>query len=110
MEMFDAVHDWFNNRVPTLHRFYGCFFINTCGEYSDPEHPVHKRCAAHKSRIFELLKRHALEIYSSETDAEELANALFLLKEGAIVKAHVEGDLDAALKAKAIASRMISPH
>ncbi|MBL3827166.1 MULTISPECIES: TetR/AcrR family transcriptional regulator [unclassified Marinobacter] len=110
MEMFDAVHDWFNNRVPTLHHFYGCFFINTCGEYSDPEHPVHKRCAAHKTRVFELLKRHALEISTSETEAEELANALFLLKEGAIVKAHVEGDLDAALKAKAIASRMISPH
>jgi AcrR family transcriptional regulator len=110
MEMFDAVHDWFNNRVPTLQRFYGCFFINTCGEYSDPEHPVHKRCAAHKTRIFELLKQHTREICSSEGDAEELANALFLLKEGAIVKAHVEGDLDAALKAKGVASRMISPH
>ncbi len=82
----------------------------TCGEYSDPDHPVHKRCAAHKTKVFELLKRHALEICTSETEADELANALFLLKEGAIVKAHVEGDLDAALKAKAIASRMISPH
>lgn len=107
MEMFDAVDDWFNNRVPTLHHFYGCFFINTCGEYSDPEHPVHKRCAAHKRRVFELLKRHAVKAFSSDADAEECANGLFLLKEGAIVKAHVEGDLNAALKAKAIALRMI---
>lgn len=110
LEMFDAIHDWFNNRVPTLQRFYGCFFINTCGEYSDPEHPVHKRCAAHKKKVFELLRTHALEICDSEADADDLANALFLLKEGAIVKAHVEGDLDAAIKAKAIASKMISPH
>ncbi|MBW4933147.1 TetR/AcrR family transcriptional regulator [Marinobacter sp. F4206] len=107
LEMFDAVNDWINNRVPTLHRFYGCFFINTCGEYSDPEHPVHKRCATHKKRIFELLKQHALALRDSDKDAEDLANALFFLKEGAIVKAHVEGDLEAAVKAKAIAESML---
>lgn len=107
LEMFDAVDDWINNRVPNLHRFHGCFFINTCGEYSDPEHPVHKRCAAHKTRVFELVKQHAGELGGSADDAENLANALFLLKEGAIVKAHVEGDLDAAAKAKRIAERMI---
>ena len=84
--------------------------VEAAVEHSDPDHPVHRRCAAHKTKVFELLKRHALEICTSETEADELANALFLLKEGAIVKAHVEGDLDAALKAKAIASRMISPH
>lgn len=107
LEMFDAVNDWINNRVPSLHRFYGCFFINTCGEYSDPEHPVHKLCAAHKARVLQLLKRHASELRDSETGAEELANALFFLKEGAIVKAHVVGDLDAAVKARAIAESMI---
>lgn len=107
LEMFDAVHDWINSRVPTLSRFYGCFFINTCGEYSDPEHPVHKRCAAHKTRVFDLLKYHAGKFCESEAEAEELANALFLLKEGAIVKAHVEGDLEAAVKARAIAKRMM---
>ncbi|SDW66935.1 TetR/AcrR family transcriptional regulator [Marinobacter mobilis] len=110
LEMFDAVHDWFNNREPALPRFCGCFFINACGEYSDPEHPVHKRCAVHKARVFELLKMHAEKVCCSQAEAEQLANALFLLKEGAIVKAHVEGDLDAALKAKAIASGMILPH
>jgi len=107
LEMFDAVNDWINNRVPTLNRFYGCFFINTCAEYSDPEHPVHKRCAAHKARIFRLFKHHAESLSNSEMDAEELANALFLLKEGAIVKAHVEGDLEAAVKARVIAERMM---
>ncbi|WP_438970031.1 TetR/AcrR family transcriptional regulator, partial [Methylophaga sp.] len=33
--MFDALDDWFHNRVPTLSRFNGCFFINTCSEYGD---------------------------------------------------------------------------
>lgn len=107
LELFDAIHDWINNRVPTLNRFYGCFFINTCGEYSDPAHPVHERCAAHKMRIFQMIKSHAFSATQSDSEAEHLANAMVLLKEGAIVKAHVEGDLDAAIKARAIASRLL---
>ena len=107
LEVFDALDDWFNNRVPTLQRFYGCFFINTCGEYSDPGHPVHQRCAAHKTRVFNLLMTHAEAVRAPGESAEQLANALFFLKEGAIIKAHVEGDREAATKAKAIAQTMM---
>ncbi|MDI9245334.1 TetR/AcrR family transcriptional regulator [Marinobacter sp. CHS3-4] len=110
LEVFDAIHDWFNNKVPMLNRFCGCFFINTCGEFSDPEHEVHKRCAEHKARVFELLLGHARKVTRSEAEAKNLAYALSLLKEGATIKAHVEGDLEAALSAKQIAARMISSH
>lgn len=98
MEMFDAVHDWFNDRVPSLQRFYGCFSLTPA--VSTATRTTRSTDAARliKQKVFELLKRHALEISTSETEADELANALFLLKEGAIVKAHVEGDLDAAFK------------
>lgn len=107
LEMFDAVDDWVNGRVPSLSEFHGCFFINACGEYSDPSHPVHQRCADHKTRVFKLILEQVEKIKGAGTQAEELANALFMLKEGVIVKAHVEGDSQAAVKAREIARSML---
>lgn len=106
LEMFDALDDWINNRIPSLYSFHGCFFVNACGEFSDPEHPVHQRCAAHKDRVFSLLLQHSEVIKGKGVGAEQLANALFFLKEGVIVKAHVAGDLEAAVKARGIVEAM----
>lgn len=107
LEVFDAIDDWINNRVPLLSRFCGCFFINTCAEYSDPNHPVHQQCAKHKVKIMGLLQRIALVLKGAESDANQLADALYLLKEGSIVKAHVEGDNRAAIKARGVAELLI---
>lgn len=110
LEMFDAVDDWINSRVPSLREFHGCFFINACGEFSDPTHPVHRRCASHKTRVFNLIRKHVEVFKGPGVEAEELANALFFLKEGVIVKAHVEGDSQAAVKAKKIAQSLLNTH
>ncbi|WP_341501495.1 TetR/AcrR family transcriptional regulator [Gallaecimonas sp. GXIMD4217] len=100
--LFLALDDWFNDRVPALAPFLGCFFINACGEYSEAASPVHQACRAHKVRILALLETE-LASHCPGADARALAEALQLLKEGAISRAHVEGDRDAALAALPLA-------
>ncbi|PSL14942.1 TetR family transcriptional regulator [Marinobacterium halophilum] len=106
MALFDALDDWFNGRDPSIQPFYGCFFINVSAEFGNPEHPVHQQCAAHKQQLAALI-RQRLESMPKYA-ADSLIDALLLLKEGAIVQASVAGDLEAGLKAKAVAQRLFS--
>lgn len=101
--LFDALDDWFNDRVELLTEFHGCFFINTCGEYGDPEHEVHRRCAQHKAAVIARIAGHLARCGLEQEKARALADTLGLLKEGATVQAHVMGDKQAALKGKALA-------
>lgn len=102
-ELFDALDDWINNRVGLLTDFHGCFFINTCAEYNDPEHPLHQQCQQHKQRINELIERHVIALGIYHPTAQTVTESLSLLKEGAITKAHVQGELQAAQQAKGMA-------
>lgn len=104
--LFDALDDWFNDRVELLTEFHGCFFINTCGEYGDPEHEVHRRCARHKAAVIARIAGHLARCGQEQEKARALADTLGLLKEGAIVQAHVTGDKQAALKGKALAATL----
>lgn len=102
-ELFDAVDDWINNRVSLLTDFYGCFFINTCAEFNDPHHPLHQQCQQHKNRVNGLIERQIRALGISESAIDYVTESISLLKEGAIVMAHVQGDLNSAEKAKAMA-------
>lgn len=106
LALFDALDDWFNDRVETLAAFHGCLFINTCSEYGDPNSVPYQLCRAHKQRIHELVKQELVEIQASEP--EYLADMLTMLKEGAIVTAQVQGDKLAAKKAKRLAQQLLS--
>lgn len=108
LAVFDAVDDWTNDRVQSLYSFHGCFFINTCGEFGSVEHPIHQQCANHKRSVLELIRQHASLAATSPASAERLANGIYMLKEGATVKAHVEGDRKAALKAKETAKDLLA--
>lgn len=101
-ELFDAVDDWMHNRVDVLTDFHGCFFINTCAEYNDTNHPVYLQCQEHKTRVNSLIKRQIRALGISESAIQYITESISLLKEGAIVMAHVQGDLTAAQKAKAM--------
>lgn len=105
LSMFDALDDWFNNRVETLASFNGCFFINTCAEYGDPATPLHRQCHQHKQRVRALI-RQQVKTMNSKTDQEGLTDMLAMLKEGAIVTAQVQGDKQAAVKAKKLAEQL----
>lgn len=104
--LFAALDDWINDREVQLTRFHGCFFINSCGEYGEPEHEIHRQCARHKEAVVALLADYLQQAGLTVPAAEQLAANLCLLKEGATVQAHVQGNKQAAINARALALRL----
>lgn len=98
--MFDALGEWFAEDG-----FRGCMFIKASSEYQDNRHPIHAQSAEHKRLLFthiiELTQRAGL------TDPELTARQLLLLKEGAIVTAHMGHTPDPAGDAKQAAEALI---
>lgn len=108
LSLFNALDDWFNNRVEQLANFNGCFFINTTADYGDPASIPHQLCADHKKRVRELIERQVRCLNVDEPG--ELTDMLSMLKEGAIVTAQVQGDKQAALKARQLAEQLLETH
>lgn len=102
LELFNALDDWFHNRVEDIDRFHGCFFINASAEFGDKENAVHRACAEHKADITKLIRKHVNPLSLSEKKADEITRLIVLLKEGAISLAHVQGNLNAAIEARSI--------
>ena len=98
LALFDALDEWF--RRPDFH---GCAFINAAGELADPAHAVRHLAARHKAALARFVATVA-----DEAGFDGLDRALFLLIEGAIVAALVEGRPDAAGDARAAAARLLS--
>ncbi|EEA95716.1 TetR/AcrR family transcriptional regulator [Pseudovibrio sp. JE062] len=107
-ELFEALDDWFNDREQELHAFRGCFFINVSGEYGDPDSAIYQRCADHKAAVEAMISASVELLRLSREDSLELTEALSVLKDGAISKARVQGDLSAAKHAKKAAHRLIT--
>lgn len=63
--------------------FFGCMFINACGEFSDLSHPVHGIANQHKQAILTLLQSRFKQ--ANIENAEQLAMNLFIYGEGLIV-------------------------
>lgn len=99
--MFDALEEWFGSP-----EFKGCLFIKASSEYQDLSHPIHKQSADHKK----MLERHILELTKSAalTDPEQLTRQLLLLKEGAIVTAHLGYSEHPAADAKQAATTIVT--
>lgn len=98
--MFDALEEWFNEPG-----YKGCLFIKASSEYQDPSHPIHMQSADHKR----LLERHITEVArkASLRNPADLARQLLLLKEGAIVTAHLGHTENPAQTAKSAARALI---
>ncbi|CED59675.1 Transcriptional regulator, TetR family [Moritella viscosa] len=56
LAIFYGLDDWFNNKVPELSPFRGCFFINTAAEYSVTDSVIRQYCRSHKQVIRSLIK------------------------------------------------------
>lgn len=102
LELFSALDDWFNGRAGEIDVFRGCFFINASAEFGDRDNAIHEACAEHKAKIVALIQSHVALLALPAGQARELTDLVTLLKEGAISMAHVQGNLDAALQAKAV--------
>ena len=99
--MFDALGEWFAEP-----RFRSCMFIKASSEFPDPAHPIHQQSAEHKRLLFLAVEKLARE--AGATDPAFLARALLLLKEGAIVTAHLGHEEDPAADAKAAAGTLLA--
>lgn len=98
--MFDALEEWFAEPG-----YKGCMFIKASSEFQDAHHPIHKLSADHKRMLEDHITHLARQANVSEP--ELLARQLLLLKEGAIVTAHLGHTENAAQDAKAAARRLI---
>jgi AcrR family transcriptional regulator len=100
LALFDVMGNWFNEKT-----FSGCMFINASAEFADLRDPCHILCAEHKRLVCDYIE--SLAEQAGAKDPHELAKQLNLLIEGAIVNAHVEGDMEAAQRAKNMAGFMV---
>jgi AcrR family transcriptional regulator len=101
LAMFDALAEWFASPG-----FRSCMFIKAASEYPDPGHPIHAQSAEHKRLLFLQLREVAVD--AGARDPAALARALLLLKEGAIVTAHLGHEADPAGDAKATAAVLLA--
>ncbi len=100
LALFGAIDEWINQPD-----FSGCAFINVSAEYGRPDHPIHRIAAEHKRLVRDYIRKIAAE--AGAADADNLADVLHLLIEGAIVSAHVSGQRDAAKLARRAATVLI---
>ena len=101
LAMFDALEEWFNEPG-----YQGCMFIKASSEYQQASHPIHKQSADHKR----LLEIHITELAEKAdlSNPSALARQLLLLKEGAIVTAHLGHTDNPAQDAKATAIKLLN--
>ena len=100
LSIFDVHHQWFQQKD-----FSGCMFINAAAEFSSHQDPNHIISAEHKRLVRDYIR--GLAEQAGVNNAEVLSKQLNLLLEGAIVDAHVSGNSEAAIMAKAMASVFI---
>lgn len=98
--IFDALEEWFEEPG-----YRSCMFIKASSEYQDSSHPIHATAAEHKR----LLSIYFAEIakQAGAVEFENLARQLLIIKEGAIVLAHLHDHKLVATDARALAKTAI---
>lgn len=99
--MFDALKEWFSQD-----KYRGCMFIKASAEYQDVSDPIHTLSADHKRLLFRRVNNLAGKAGASDPAA--LARSLLILKEGAIVTAHLKSTENPAMDAKAAAKILLA--
>ena len=101
--MFDALGEWFEEKG-----FKGCMFVKASSEYQEPTNPIHMQSADHKR----LVEQHFTQLAEDAgyQNARALARQLLLLKEGAMVTAHLGHTEEPAEDAKLAAIILLDEH
>jgi AcrR family transcriptional regulator len=89
-KLFTALTAWFKNEVPELSHFRGCFFINTSAACALQSKEIEKLCSFHKTKVKLLIQKYL------QTEDISFLDMICLLKEGAIIAAYVNHDVNAA--------------
>ncbi len=101
LAMFTALDEWFRSD-----EFRGCMFIKASGEYPVPGTPIYGISAEHKKLILSHVTDIARQAGAKNPDS--IARQLMILKEGAIVTAHMQGPDNVADDAREIAKTIIA--
>lgn len=101
VKVFDVLRDWFNEPG-----FRGCMFIKASAEYQEPDHPAYTQSAEHKRLLHKAFVQLAEQ--AGACDPQTLARQLLILKEGAIVAAHMGFDPDPSGAARNAAEALVS--
>lgn len=80
-----AIFDWLKGWFET-DDFKGCGFLRALSEYPEPDHPIHLAAWRHKQAVNVMLGR--ITAAAGARRPAELAEALGLLVNGAIISAH----------------------
>lgn len=86
-------------------RFYGCLFIQTCKEFPDQSHDLHKISMIHKTASQEETRNRLINL---DRSLEHYATHIELIFEGLLAKLLVEQDLQLIHEAKAIVKGLLS--
>jgi AcrR family transcriptional regulator len=98
--IFDALGEWFLEPG-----YQGCMFVKASSEFQDRANAIHIASAEHKRLIHKFFFELATAADASDPDA--LAQQLLLLKEGAIVMAHLDDPAKIANSARQTADVLI---
>ncbi len=97
---FDVMEAWFEDG-----NFFGCFFTNAVGEYSDEDTAIRSACQNYKKEMRYYLRE--LCFMAGLPNPEQLGDQLFMLFEGATVMAQVSGTSCSAALAKTTAMQLV---
>ena len=100
LAIFDALEEWFQEPD-----FKSCMFIKASSEYQDRTNPVHAISGEHKRLVRAYFED--LATAAGANDPAGLARQLLLLKEGAIVLAHLHDATGIANDARRAAAVLI---
>jgi AcrR family transcriptional regulator len=103
LAIFDALHEWFQEP-----EYSGCMFVKASSEFMNHTDPIYKASAAHKQMLLEYFTELARD--AEAQNPKSLAEQLLVLKEGAIVMAHLDDPDQIAKAAKTAAKTIIDSH
>ena len=98
--IFTVLGEWFEEP-----EFKSCMFIKASSEYQDRKHPIHATAAEHKRLLLKDFTARAEA--AGAKDAAALASQLLIVKEGAIVLAHLHDSKEIAKQAQDTAAMLV---
>lgn len=101
LAIFDALGEWFQEP-----KFAGCMFVKASSEFQSRTDPIHIASAEHKRVLQEYFQSLAKDAGAKNPKA--LGQQLLLLKEGAIVMAHLDDPTEVTQTSKATAKIVIA--
>jgi len=99
--VFDALEEWFNDSS-----YSSCMFIKASSEFQDPKHPLFVQSAEHKLTLLAYFKELAEDASMAKPD--QVAHYVLLLKEGAIIAAHLKLVEQPGLQAKKMLEQLLA--